>query len=147
MQLEEINESIINSANQGNNLNSIGDKNDISNLSVILVKETDLYEYQNNEKGLIQEEEFLTNIKVESRFLISEQETKKSKFVINNSNNQFEYNENKNLNFTKKEYENNNDNNYNYNNIKNYGNTFPLLFNKDGEPMIVIGPHCKIKHN
>ena len=29
--------------------------------------------------------------------------------------------------------------------LKHYGNTFPLYFNKEGEPILVIGPHCKIK--
>lgn len=27
--------------------------------------------------------------------------------------------------------------------LKHYGNTFPMFFNKSGEPIIVIGPHCK----
>lgn len=26
--------------------------------------------------------------------------------------------------------------------LKHYGNNYPLLFNKYGEPIIVIGPHC-----
>ena len=32
-----------------------------------------------------------------------------------------------------------------YKNIKmrRYGNTFTFLFNKNGDPKIVIGPHCK----
>lgn len=28
--------------------------------------------------------------------------------------------------------------------LKHYGNIMPLLFNKEGEPILVIGPHCKI---
>jgi hypothetical protein len=31
--------------------------------------------------------------------------------------------------------------------LKHYGNTIPLYFNKYGEPLIVIGPHCKINLN
>ncbi len=28
--------------------------------------------------------------------------------------------------------------------LKHYGNTHPLYFDKNGEPLITIGPHCKI---
>ena len=34
--------------------------------------------------------------------------------------------------------------NLNKNKSKKYGNTFVSYFNKSGEPLIVIGPHCKI---
>jgi hypothetical protein len=34
--------------------------------------------------------------------------------------------------------------NLNNNKSKKYGNTFVFYFNKSGEPLIVIGPHCKI---
>lgn len=30
------------------------------------------------------------------------------------------------------------------NKLKHYGNIMPLIFNKQGEPIMVIGPHCKI---
>jgi len=31
--------------------------------------------------------------------------------------------------------------------LKHYGNTIPLYFNKEGDPLIVIGPHCNINYN
>jgi len=29
--------------------------------------------------------------------------------------------------------------------LRRYGNTFVCLFNKNGDPLIVIGPHCNFK--
>lgn len=42
------------------------------------------------------------------------------------------------------------ENNFNKNSnlrLKHYGNTYPFYFNKEGEPLLVIGPHCKIFFN
>ena len=33
-------------------------------------------------------------------------------------------------------------NNYKNRKMRRYGNTFTYLFNKNGDPKIVIGPHC-----
>ena len=33
--------------------------------------------------------------------------------------------------------------NFKNNKIRRYGNTFVCFFNKNGDPKIVIGPHCK----
>jgi len=83
---------------------------------------------QDQEKGFIIEKDFPTINKNESTFLISE-EINHSVF---NSQNEKE-NKISNKNVIKK--------------LKHYGNTVPILFDKQGEVLIVIGPHCKIKFN
>jgi len=77
--------------------------------------------------------------------------------IIPNSDNDISNNYNNNKNFksevnllikeddnkTNKTNETKENNNIPLQKLKHYGNNFPLLFNKYGEPIIVIGPHCK----
>lgn len=46
---------------------------------------------------------------------------------------------------TKSDFPVNNRNNNKKINLRRYGNTFVCFFNKNGDPLIVIGPHCKTK--
>lgn len=118
MQLEDINDSFY-SYNPGHNIISL-ETNDISFSSPISYEENSIKNIQ--EKGLMKEKDCLTD-KNESLFFIKE-----------NTNN-LEFN---NLNIQEDEIINNKTTNK----LKHYGNTIPLLFNKEGEALIVIGPHC-----